>query len=117
VGKRLINSFNGKLRDEPLNREIFYSLQEEKILIEHWREEAMQDPNLRTFGDVYQKMTPWQRLQSCMILRGDVERIGVALPWTSLAVLAVGSVVAPTLQVWSVMFLLPTLAALWVLKR
>ncbi len=30
-------SFNGKLRDELLNREIFYSLKEAKILIEQWR--------------------------------------------------------------------------------
>jgi putative transposase len=32
-----IESFNGKLRDELLNREIFYTLQEAKILIERWR--------------------------------------------------------------------------------
>ena len=30
-------SFNGKLRDELLNGEIFYSLQEAKVLIERWR--------------------------------------------------------------------------------
>ena len=30
-------SFNGKLRDELLNREIFTSLQEAKILVERWR--------------------------------------------------------------------------------
>jgi len=30
-------SFNGKLRDELLNGEIFYTLQEAKILIENWR--------------------------------------------------------------------------------
>ena len=30
-------SFNGKLRDELLNMEIFYSLKEAKILIEQWR--------------------------------------------------------------------------------
>ena len=30
-------SFNGKLRDELLNREIFYSLKETQILIEQWR--------------------------------------------------------------------------------
>ena len=30
-------SFNGKLRDELLNGEIFYSLQEAKVLIEQWR--------------------------------------------------------------------------------
>jgi transposase InsO family protein len=30
-------SFNGKLRDECLNQEIFYSLQEAQIVIEQWR--------------------------------------------------------------------------------
>jgi len=37
-----IESFNGKLRDELLNREIFYTLQEAKIIIEHWRREYNQ---------------------------------------------------------------------------
>ena len=31
-------SFNGKLRDELLDREIFYTLQEAKVLIEQWRQ-------------------------------------------------------------------------------
>ena len=31
-------SFNGKLRDEPLNGETFYSLNEAKIVIEGWRQ-------------------------------------------------------------------------------
>jgi len=30
-------SFNGKLRDELLNTEIFYSLKEAQVLIEQWR--------------------------------------------------------------------------------
>jgi transposase InsO family protein len=34
-----IESFNGKLRDELLNREIFTTLTEAKILIEQWRRE------------------------------------------------------------------------------
>jgi transposase InsO family protein len=34
-----IESFNGKMRDELLNREIFYSLKEAQILIEIWRKE------------------------------------------------------------------------------
>lgn len=33
-----VESFNGKLRDEPLNGEIFYSLKEAKVLIESWPE-------------------------------------------------------------------------------
>jgi putative transposase len=32
-------SFNGKLRDECLNGEIFYSLKEAQIVIERWRVE------------------------------------------------------------------------------
>lgn len=32
-------SFNGKLRDELLDREIFYSLKEARVLIEQWRHE------------------------------------------------------------------------------
>ena len=32
-----VESFNGKLRDELLNREIFYTMQEAKVLIERWR--------------------------------------------------------------------------------
>ncbi len=34
-----IESFNGKLRDELLNREIFTTLEEAKALIEQWRRE------------------------------------------------------------------------------
>ena len=37
-----IESFNGKLRDELLNREIFYTLTEAKVLIEQWRKEYNQ---------------------------------------------------------------------------
>lgn len=33
-----VESFNGKLRDELLDREMFYSLNEAKVLIEMWRE-------------------------------------------------------------------------------
>ena len=32
-------SFNGKLRDELLNREIFYTLREAKVMAEQWRKE------------------------------------------------------------------------------
>jgi putative transposase len=32
-------SFNGKLRDEVLNREIFYTLREAQVIIERWRQE------------------------------------------------------------------------------
>src|SRR5690606_21650479 len=32
-----VESFNGKLRDELLNGEIFYSLKEAQVMIEKWR--------------------------------------------------------------------------------
>ena len=32
-----VESFNGKLRDEPLNAEVFNTLLEAKVLIEQWR--------------------------------------------------------------------------------
>ena len=32
-------SFNGKLKDELVNREIFYSLLEAQVLVEQWRRE------------------------------------------------------------------------------
>jgi putative transposase len=38
-----IESFNGKLRDELLNREVFTTLDEAKVLIELWRREYNQD--------------------------------------------------------------------------
>lgn len=34
-----IESFNGKMRDELLNREIFYTLLEAQVLVENWRRE------------------------------------------------------------------------------
>ena len=37
-----IESFNGKLRDELLNREIFITLEEARVLIEQWRKEYNQ---------------------------------------------------------------------------
>jgi putative transposase len=37
-----IESFNGKLRDELLNREIFTTLEEAKVLIEQWQREYNQ---------------------------------------------------------------------------
>jgi len=36
-GNGYIESFNSKLRDELLNREIFYKLQEAQVLVERWR--------------------------------------------------------------------------------
>jgi len=38
--KGYCESFNGKLRDELLDREIFYTLKEAQVLIERWRKEC-----------------------------------------------------------------------------
>jgi transposase InsO family protein len=37
-----IESFNGKMRDELLDRELFYTLEEAKVLINQWRTEYNQ---------------------------------------------------------------------------
>ena len=41
-GNGYIESFNGKLRDELLNREIFTTLTEARVLIKEWRREYNQ---------------------------------------------------------------------------
>jgi putative transposase len=51
-----VESFNGKLRDELLNREIFTTLEEAKILIEQWRREYNQVRPHSALG--YQPPTP-----------------------------------------------------------
>lgn len=37
MGERLVESFNGKLRDELLNGEVCNTLREAQVLIEEWR--------------------------------------------------------------------------------
>jgi putative transposase len=44
-------SFNGKLRDECLNGEIFYSLRETQIVIEKWRVEYNESRPHRALGE------------------------------------------------------------------
>jgi len=39
VGERLYRELQRQLRDELLNREIFYTLQEAKVIIDQWRME------------------------------------------------------------------------------
>jgi len=46
-----VESFNGKLRDGVLNREIFYTLTEARILIERWRREYNQIRPHSSLGD------------------------------------------------------------------
>ena len=37
-----MESFNGKLRDELLDREVFYTLKEVEVVVEQWRREYNQ---------------------------------------------------------------------------
>jgi len=43
-------SFNGKLRDECLNGEIFYSLKEARVVIELWAQVLQHDPTTQLTG-------------------------------------------------------------------
>jgi hypothetical protein len=45
-----VESFNGKLRDEFLNREIFYSVAEARVLTERWRIEYNTRPPHSSLG-------------------------------------------------------------------
>ncbi len=53
-------SFNGKLRDELLNGEIFYTLKEARVLIESWRRHYNEVRPHSSLG--YRPPAPWARL-------------------------------------------------------
>ena len=65
-----IESLNGKLRDEPLNGEVFFTLQEAQILIGQWRHEynhirphsslGGRPPAPETIGVHPLSLTPWK---------------------------------------------------------
>ncbi len=65
-------SFNGKLRDELLNGEIFYTLKEAKVLIEQWRRHygitTPSDRTARWATDHRHRQRSWARHQ-CAGLR------------------------------------------------
>ena len=56
-----IESFNGKLRDDVLNREVFYSVKEAKVIVEQWR---LEYNNHRPHSGLYY-MTPAAFAASC----------------------------------------------------
>ena len=70
-----VESFNGKLRDELLNREVFETLREAQVLIERWRREYNQRrphsalayrppaPEARLPRSQAQSSIPWSGLQ------------------------------------------------------
>jgi len=39
LGEWVLRELSGKLRDELLSREVFYTLEEAKVLVENWRRE------------------------------------------------------------------------------
>jgi len=55
-----VESFNGKFRDELLNGEIFYTLQEVQIIIERWRRQYNTHPPHSALG--YQPPAPETRI-------------------------------------------------------
>ena len=55
-----VESFNGKLRDELLNREVFYNLAEARVVIEQWRKEYNQIRPHSSLG--YQPPAPEARI-------------------------------------------------------
>jgi len=61
-----IEPFNGKLRDELLNREIFTTLTEAKVLIEEWRKEYNQVRPHSSLG--YKPPTPEAKMLKVLTL-------------------------------------------------
>ena len=59
-----IESFNGKLRDELLNREIFTTLTEAKVLIEAWPKEYNETRPHSALG--YQPPAPEARMATTL---------------------------------------------------
>ena len=55
-----VESFNGKLRDELLNGEIFYTIKEARVLIESWRQHYNEVRPHSSLG--YRAPAPWARL-------------------------------------------------------
>ena len=71
-----VESFNGKLRDELLNREVFYTLKEVQVLTERWRQHYNQvrphsslnyrppAPETNLANQPAQEHARWRRIQS-----------------------------------------------------
>jgi Integrase core domain len=47
-GNGYVESFNGKLRDELLDGEVFYSLREAEVVIESWRRHLYVVPSVKS---------------------------------------------------------------------
>ena len=59
-----IESFNGKMRDELLNGEIFYTLKEARIIIEMWRKEYNTIRPRSNIDSLYPITASWTNIRS-----------------------------------------------------
>jgi putative transposase len=69
-----VESFNGKLRDELLDGEIFYTLYEAKVLIERWRQEynTIRPHSSLSYRPPAPEATLWHPPASASLQPGDV---------------------------------------------
>ena len=65
MGERFIENFNGKLRDELLDREVFYTLKEVQILTEQYKRTYNQIRPIRTVDGIV--VSWYYQIQSGMI--------------------------------------------------
>ncbi len=74
-----VESFNGKLRDELLNREVFKTLREAQVLIERWRREYNQDGLIAPWPTGLRRQRP-----SCLGRRLEIHPRGLDSTWLRL---------------------------------
>ena len=76
-----MESFNGKLRDELLNREVFEALREAQVLIERWRREYNQSRPHSALGAGWEFIPMgWTPDNSSSNLKGGTTRGGRSGP-------------------------------------
>ncbi|MBG3876396.1 transposase [Desulfovibrio oxamicus] len=51
-------SFNGKIRDEKLSGELFYTLREAQVVLEMWRQDITRSGRIARWGKVRQRRSP-----------------------------------------------------------
>jgi transposase InsO family protein len=71
-----VESFNGKLRDELLNGEIFYTLLEAKVLVERWRQHYNRIRPHSSLG--YRPPAP-EAFEFCSYAAGSLRGLGTPL--------------------------------------
>jgi len=73
-----IESFNGKLRNEILNGEIFYTLTEARIIIERWRDHYNRKRPHSSLG--YKPPTPETQEHSSNFIKAGLEAVSQVFP-------------------------------------